>query len=143
MAWPAHRFAPGIDIERHAAAHAEGAIDEGHRAPAGSAERMRLEEASLAGHAKRRKQKIEHGTNAMTRGPPGAGGPGGAGGDACSPLQIHGLTLTQDELRASTHFRRPSLPARARARGKAGWRYFPHPGRRGPCGGAAWRDQPA
>src|SRR5258706_4001615 len=119
MAWPAHRFAAMIDVERHAAARAEGTIDEGHRAPAGSAQCMWLEEASLAGHAKRRKQKIEHGTNAMTRGPPGVDGSDGAGGDACSPLQIHGLTLTQDELRASTHFRCSSLPARARTRGKA------------------------
>ena len=57
---------------------------------------MRLEEASLAGHAKWRKQKIEHGPNAMAGGPAGTrdrAGSSTVAGDAYSPLRVHGLTL--------------------------------------------------
>src|SRR5260370_33922903 len=90
MAWAADRFAPRIDVERHAAANAERPIDEGHRFPARCAQSMRLEETGPARHAKRRKQQIEHRTNAMAGGPPGAGG---SAGDAYSPLHVHGLTL--------------------------------------------------
>ena len=69
---------------------------------------MRLEETDLARHAKRRKQQIENGTNAM------AGRPAGArcsARDTYSPR--HGLTLAQDALRAPTHFRFSGLSAPA------------------------------
>src|SRR5260370_32815862 len=90
MAWAADRFAPRIDVERHAAANAERPIDEGHRFPARCAQSMRLEETGPARHAKRRKQQIEHRTNAMAGRPPRAGrSPGGA----YSPRRLQGPNL--------------------------------------------------
>src|ERR1700693_2596963 len=106
MARPADGFAAWIDVERHAATRTQGAIDEGNRAPARRAQSVRLEEARSARHAQRRKQQVEYRMSAAARGP--------TGGVAYSPLHVHALTLAQDELRASTHFRRARLSTASR-----------------------------
>src|SRR5258706_5480283 len=85
VAWPADRFAARIDVEGHAATRAERAVDEGHRAPTGGAESMRLAETRPARHAQLRKHQIEDSMR------PTAYRSGG--GDAYSPLGVHGLTL--------------------------------------------------